>query len=401
MDLSSVEVIDFHSHLPRKYNISQHLGAGEEPRAIFELPGTSQNSFLKYLSRVYDCECKIEQIDRIISKRIELDFHEYVRSILDRENIRLVNLDFFGRKAPGELDVGVPQQGKRAYSEDFPPDRYVWTYGTTNIIQPSWLRERGAETLDQALKLIDDDLDDAVNRDCRALKSMIAYYRPLRMERVEQNDAERAYKSIIGATHRELRSYHGWFNVPVYDDPGLKNNLETVQDFLIRHLLIYAGEHRLPFEFHVGSIDMYSQDQRNNNPADLFSLFYDEAVMKTDIVILHAGYPFYQQAGVLPLQFYSRSKNIYIDISYVSHFFSPAGKDVLTSILTFAPPDRILFGTDAGMLADYEAYYTWTAKTMLAEILEELARKYLWTESDCLNVANMVFNENAKRLLRI
>jgi len=403
MDLSGIEIVDFHAHLPRISNLSGYIEEGLARREFFEMPGNCHASMLKYLSRVYHCEPSIEQVDKIISKEIDRDFNSYVRSVLDRENLKLVNLDLFGRKTI-ERDAAFSFtpgfKPKRALKQDFPRDRYVWTYGTTNIIQPAWLKEQGAENLDDALKLINSDLDDAMKKGCRALKSLIGYYRPLEITRVDHSEAGKAYKILMDSSPSRLHPIYGT-NVPVYDDPEFKSNLQTLQDFLMRHLLIYAGQHSIPFEFHMCSIMDSLPDQRNINPSQLFPILADEEIMKTNIVMLHSGYPFYQQAAVLPLQFYLTSSNVYIDLSYVCYFFSPVLRDILMNVLTITPVDRVLFGTDAFAQAEWFGYSTWTMKTVLADVLDELHQKYAWTTEECFQTADMILSKNAKKLLRI
>ena len=131
---------------------------------------------------------------------MEKGFCEYIRSILNRERIATVNLDLFGGKRLNEMEslhISPEKHKGLPFKEDFPPERYKWTYGILPVIQPIWARERGATSLDQVIDLVDRDIDEAVKLGCAAFKTMIGYYRTLLIEHVGQDEAARAYKELI------------------------------------------------------------------------------------------------------------------------------------------------------------------------------------------------------------
>ncbi len=409
LDLSNIEIVDFHSHTPRRCNISQVIKMGEENRDFFVSLGkgpqvSHEKGLLRYLASVYGCKPTVEAIDNEITQCIENDFYGYVESILDREKISLANLDLWGGKEVGEARVYSnlnPLNGKDKvyFPEDFPRNRMKWIYQMTPIIQPQWAAERGAKSIDQVLDLIYDELDDAVKKGCAAFKSMIAYYRTPSMEQVDQTAANVAFKELLEA---KPKAFFTAFlsKVPLYDDLRTNNSLKKYQDFLIRNFLIRAGELDRPVQFHCASIEDPSCDQRFENPENFFSMFYDEKIMqKTTICILHMGYPWYHQAAVIPLQFY-RTGKIYIDTSYINHY-PPIFRDVMKNVLTFTPIDRITYGSDAFSIAERFGYYAWMTRRVLTDVLEELRTEFEWTEEDCLEAAEMILNKNAKTLLKI
>jgi predicted TIM-barrel fold metal-dependent hydrolase len=122
--------------------------------------------------------------------------------------------------------------------------------------------------------------------------------------------------------------------------------------------------------------------------------------MKTNIVILHAGYPFYHQAAVIPYQFESSTKNIYVDLSCVVNY-QPVYMDILRNVIALTPVDRILYASDAFGTAEQLGCAAWWARRVMTDVFEEFIDKYGWTEEDCRRTAEMVLNENGKRLLMI
>jgi len=407
IDISNIEIVDFHAHAPRRCNISQVIDMGEDARDFFSTVGKGQQvsherALIRYLSKVYGCKPTIEEVDKVITPKIEDDYYGYVESILDREKIRLANLDLWGGKEVGELMVytvvNVEKKG-RDFPEDFPRNRMKWTYGTTHTIQPQWAAEKGAENLDEALDLMYRDLDDSIKKGCAAFKTLITYFRTPAIDKVDQSEANEAFKKLVETKPKGF--FTAWLSkVPLYDDPKMNVLLKKYQDFLFRSFLIRAGELDRPVLIHSASISSPTCDHRFENPENFFPIFYDEEIMKkTTICILHISYPWYQQAAVLPFQFYYKG-NIYIDTSFVDEY-PPVLRDVLKNVLTLTPIDRITFGSDTFGIAERFAFHAYRTRKVLTDVFEEMRTKWEWTEEDCIDAAEMILNKNAKRLLKI
>ncbi len=404
LNFDHIPIIDFHAHAPRKGTLSQFCEEGDESKEYFGKVGTHQTTLLRYAAVRYGCDPTLGDVDRMISQSIEnLGFNGYVQSVLDRENVEKVNLDFFGAKqlkAPRPSIPGKDKRGKTQLEEDFPADSYVWTYGVTRIIQPIWAKEKGAKDIDQVVDLIKEDIDEAMRLDARALKSMMAYYRTLAIDIIKKSDANAAYKRLVQNEPEQYKVVWG-AKIPVYENPELQNDFRTYQDFVTKEVCLLAAHYDCPMIFHVAAIDSVSTTLQNNDPANLHPFMVNEELKNTKIVILHAGYPDYRKAAVLPLQsYYTGSGNMYIDLSFMI-FYPAAWRDALRTIIQFSPIDRILFGSDSFGYIERLGCSAWWGRRLLTDVLQEFATKYGWTEEACESAARMILNENARKILRL
>ena len=401
MNLEDIPIVDFHAHPPRNGTISQYCEEGDEPKALFGKSGTQQTTVLRYIARRYGCKRNLEDADKIIAQRIASQgFINYVTSVLDRENVQTVNLDLFGAKRLGAPRPAIPgRETSGRLEEDFPSDRYTWTYGTTHLVQPAWAMERQANNLNQVLDLLRSDIDEAIGLGARAFKSLITFYRTPQIEKIDPERADRAFRRLV---EKKPTGYTNILNamVPVYKDPQLQTDLKTYQDFMMRELLLLARRHDCPMLIHLASVETLSSQLGTNDPANMYSLMLDEDIKKTRIVMLHGGYPNFRQAAVLPLQSFFTQGELYIDLSLMV-YFPPAWRDAVRTIIQFAPIDRIVYGSDAYGLIERLGCNAWWGRRLLSDVLEEFVRKYDWTEDECLEAARLVLCQNAKKLLRI
>jgi predicted TIM-barrel fold metal-dependent hydrolase len=404
VNLNHIPIIDFHAHPPREGNISEYCEEGDERLEWYSKIGTYQHSIVNYAAKRYGCERTVEAVDRAITENINtLGFKGHVRSILDRENIEKVNLDFFGAKYLGAPRPSIPgrtgSKGKGNLKEDFPDDRYVWSYNITRIIQPIWSKEKGAVDIDQVLDFLDNDIVESIKTGACALKSMVNYYRALDLEIVNKAQANEAYQRLIQNDPKDYNYIWG-AKVPYYDEPNLQKDFKIYQDFIIRETCLIAEKYNIPMIFHTASIELMSTSLNNNDPKHLYSLMSDLELKKVKIVILHGGYPYFRQAAVLPLQAESAGGNVFIDLSYVSSFPS-AWRDLVTTVIQFSPIDRIVYGSDGFGLIERTGHSAYWARRMLTEVLDDFIEHYDWMEEECEKAARMILNENAKMLLNI
>jgi len=88
------------------------------------------------------------------------------------------------------------------------------------------------ETFENYMGLVDKVLDEAKRRGYVALKSALAYDRPILFEEVEENEAKKVFeKKGLGLTSRDIRLF---------------------QDFILHYILTKASELGFPVQFHTG-----------------------------------------------------------------------------------------------------------------------------------------------------
>jgi predicted TIM-barrel fold metal-dependent hydrolase len=217
-----------------------------------------------------------------------------------------------------------------------------------------------------------------------AIKFGFAYLRPLEVAAVPAAQAASAY------------SRYGRGETPVLDSPEFR----SLQDFLIRAIAREAGGLGLAVHVHTGvGADSYF-DIGGANPMLLESMFNDETLRQTNFVMIHGGWPFEHQAGVMLMK-----PNVYADFSAQTFLRSTrAVSETLQDWLEWYP-ERILFGTDAYSedtpLANWEEkawLTTRTAREALALALTRMMQEGQITRARAQELARLVLRENAVRL---
>jgi predicted TIM-barrel fold metal-dependent hydrolase len=137
-------------------------------------------------------------------------------------------------------------------------------------------------------------------------------------------------------------------------------------------------------------------DLRNANPLPLHSIFNDENYRKTKFLILHQSYPYVKEAAILTSQF----SHVYMDVSYF--YLRPQTlQNSLRTILENAPPQKILYGSDTARLAETYGYSAWLFRIYLSRVLSEMGNNYSLSENELIEIAKMIMNENAEKLVGI
>jgi uncharacterized protein len=179
------------------------------------------------------------------------------------------------------------------------------------------------------------------------------------------------------------------------DPAPVARRAKPLRDWLFRRMLAFAGEHGLPVQVHTGFGDA---DLRlaEANPVLLDDVLRSSASQRADVVLLHAGFPFVQEAAFLA----ASRPTVHVDLSLVNVFAPTAVADTLVRILGLAPPDRVLLGTDGYGLPES----IWFAAGILRDAWTEAAYRFRgmglsasWVDA----VGHAVFEGNARALYRL
>jgi hypothetical protein len=397
INLSDISIIDFHAHPFSKMTLSRLI----EDRAIDHVnflnlkdsrvrdlllqsrklenassPGV--RALIHYISEVYDCKPEVGEIDKILGEEYS-DFSDHVVRILDREKIEFIQLV-------------KPISGND--EDNFPKERQKSVFAIDHLLQLEWAKRKNAENFDDVIDLIDLEIDTAAKFDCAGLKTTIAYYRGLDISDPPSSSAAEAFKSLISKVAIKKRPHFGWFDYPVFQNEVDNKSLTQYQDFLLKHIIMKSGALGLSFHFHTGGGVAPSMDLRKVNPVLLYSLFYDEAIINSgvNIVLLHAGVPFIGEAAAAASQF----PQVFVDTSWPVR--TGTIKAIFETCLREVSPRKILYGSDASLVPERLGLGARSARRMLGEVLTEYSKSD-WSESECLDCAKEIFNENASRLL--
>jgi hypothetical protein len=226
---------------------------------------------------------------------------------------------------------------------------------------------------EELLERFDRALELAAGRGVRGLKIAIAYRTGLGIDAAVTERTARLALSGIGPVRRRAK---------------------PLRDFLVRRTLGFAIDAGLPVQIHSGFGD---SDLRlsETNPLGLEELLRTPEGSEATVVLLHAGYPYVDEAGYLA----TAHENVHVDFSLVPVVAPSRLVDVMHRLLAMAPAERLLAGTDGW--SPPEAH--WVAGVMLREAWEQVERQLtaLGGPSGWLRDASYaVFEGNARRLYR-
>ena len=215
-----------------------------------------------------------------------------------------------------------------------------------------------------------------------AIKFGIAYRRSLDVADVSAAEAGAIYERRLSKDELSVR-----------DD-------RVLEDFLFRAVSREAGAHGLTVHIHTGVGAQPFFGISGANPMLLESTFNDEALRETRFVMLHGGWPFERETGVMLMK-----PNVWLDFSAQPFLRSThALSKTLQGWLEWYP-EKVLFGTDAypddTPLANWEEK-TWlvarTARRALALALTRMLAAKQITRSQAEHLAHMVLRGNAMDL---
>lgn len=215
-----------------------------------------------------------------------------------------------------------------------------------------------------------------------AIKFAVAYSRPLDFARVSEEEATRITERDRQGTRPSARDY------------------KALQDFLFRFIAHEAGQQGLVVHIHTGIGAEPYFDVGGSNPLLLETMFNDPSLRQTQFVMVHGGWPFEREAGVMLIK-----PNVYADFSDQPFLRSTeALSQVLRAWLEWYP-EKVLFGTDSypedTPLAGWEEKLwltTRTSREALAMALTGMMRAGEVSRPRAEELARMVLRGNAVKL---
>ncbi len=211
-----------------------------------------------------------------------------------------------------------------------------------------------------------------------AEKFEAAYLRSLAFDKVERAVAERAY-----SLHRALT----------------EEEYKPLSDFLFRYIAAECGRLGMAVHLHTGEGAGGYYDIAGGNPMNLESALNDPALRKTNVVMVHGGWPFTHQIGAMLTK-----PNAYLDISMQPLLLGPSNVAHTLREWLALVPEKVMFATDA---YPYSEEMGWeeagvagarAARRALAIALTGMVRDGEITRARASVLARMVLRENAKKL---
>jgi hypothetical protein len=248
-----------------------------------------------------------------------------------------------------------------------------------------WLEETYAveiRSLNDWLEVFERELDENITNGIVGLKSALAYHRPIRFEEVSLEDAATAFRQALEERRRRSPDHNIGLLIP-----------ETVQDYVMHHVLSAANERGLFIQFHTGLLEGNRGILSNSNPELLENLFSKYPRVRFDL--FHIGYPYWGVTAALAKSY----SNVFIDMCW-SHIISPvSARNALSDFLDAVPFNKISgFGGDYAIVDAIYGHLK-IARENIARVLAEKIGERTLTFSQAGKVAERLLHDNPKEIL--
>jgi predicted TIM-barrel fold metal-dependent hydrolase len=232
------------------------------------------------------------------------------------------------------------------------------------------------KTFDEYLAFVSDALRALADRGVAALKMNTAYWRELRVDIAEKDEAEDVWnkKDTRPARYKRL------------------------QDYIMRRLVAEAAILDLPVHIHTGPLGI-TRPIEEANPAKLDPFLWLHDIRPAKIVLLHGGYPYCREAGFMAGRT-GDAPHCYLDFSMMT-FFLPGSpdsiKDIMKRWIVDGLAEKLLYGSDGNNVLG-----AWMsakgARRLLTAVLDELIAEGFLDEAQAVHIATRILRENAKKL---
>ncbi|KAL8508734.1 hypothetical protein ACS0TY_016091 [Phlomoides rotata] len=168
-------------------------------------------------------------------------------------------------------------------------------------------------------------------------------------------------------------------------------------DYIFIHALEVAQCFDLPMQIHTGFGDK-DLDLRLSNPLHLRNLLEDSRFSKSQIVLLHASYPFCKEASYLA----SVYPQVYLDFGLAVPKLSFHGMlSSVKELLELAPIKKVMFSTDGCGFP--ESFYLGAkkAREVIFAVLRDACINGDLSIPEATQAAKDIFSENARHLYKI
>lgn len=205
------------------------------------------------------------------------------------------------------------------------------------------------------------------------VKFEMAYLRSLKVERVSEEDAKRAFSGA--------------------------GDYRALQDYLFRFIAAECGRLKLPIQIHTGMGAGRYYNTTGGNPANLIEIVTDPSLKSTQFILVHGGWPFAEEASAM-----LAIPNVWLDFSIQTLFHPPRKLSQIVRQYVSYVPEKVLFGTDSGPFGEGIGWEEtgWasanTARQSLGLALSDMVRDGEITRDRALHIVHMVMRDNARRL---
>ena len=369
MDLTSIPIIDHHAHPLLRPEATQsaagfrqwftestdpQVHARHVPHSLFFRTG------LRWLAELLGCE---PTHAAVLAARAARPYPAWVRQLFDDANIRLLFCDY-------------GYQGETAYSHD--EMQALLPCPVRPILRLETLAQdliAQHDTFEQMLAAFVAAVGRAREEGYVALKSIVAYRTGLDITPVARDEARAAFVPVKEEARRNGR---------------VRLASKPLCDYLVWQALALADGQDLPLQFHSGFGDR-DADLRLANPLLLRSVIEQT---KTQLVILHAGWPYYRELSHLAAIY----RHVWLDLSLAIPLATTGIPTLLRDVLGMAPASKILFATDAFTMPEIFWLAARWGRWGLGRVLDEFVAEGFLTAAEAWQTAEAILGKNAGAL---
>lgn len=234
----------------------------------------------------------------------------------------------------------------------------------------------GIDTLEDLVSALKSAFDQARQEGIVAVKTILAYNRTLLYENVKKEKAEEVFNRIMKSPDQTLAFAEA----------------KPLQDYMMHRVLDLADANDLPVQMHTG---LNGGNIENSKPTLLLNLFREYPDVK--FILFHGAYPYGGELSVLAKKF----RNVYIDLCWL-YIISPSFSERnLHEWLETVPASKIMaFGGDFLYVEDIYSHLLF-AKEVVSNVLIDKVRDGYFSENEAIKTAQMIFHDNAIRILNL
>ena len=213
------------------------------------------------------------------------------------------------------------------------------------------------------------------------VKSGLAYKRIIQYDNVSKEKAEDVFKKIF-KRDRSLAKLSF-------------ESVKPLQDYMMHRVLELADKHDLPVQIHTGLQAGNGNLITNSKPTHLNNLFHQYPDVK--FCIFHGSYPYGGELSVLAKNF----PNVFIDMTWAQIISPYYSERYLHEWLETVPANKLMaFGGDYGTVEGVYAHSVMARRVVAKVLIEKVANGYI-TETEAINIANMILRENAMEIFKL
>lgn len=226
--------------------------------------------------------------------------------------------------------------------------------------------------------LVENTVDMIKSRRLIALKSVIAYYTGLEVKILPDDEVERAYVRLLENRKDEAAE-------------------KIVRDYCFMKACEICAQLDIPLQVHTGIGDSPDCNLLKVNPCLLHDAINDPRGRKAKLMLIHGGYPYLEELGLL-LNHYS---NLYCDISSMIPYAGYAAESKLKNLFEMAPLNKVCFGTDGAGIPEHMWFGAVQGKRALAAVLNDLIEEKYITYEFATEAAANILNYNVEKIYNL